>query len=55
MEEALSGDHATDWKEAADLEYESLINNSTWELVELPTGCKPIGCKWVFRVKYGSD
>ena len=39
------------WKQAADLEYESLMNNSTWELVELPADHKPIGCKWVFKVK----
>lgn len=25
----------------------SLISNETWELVELPTGCTSIGCKWV--------
>ena len=44
MEEALSSDHAKEWKEAADSEYESLIENETWELVELPSGRKPIGC-----------
>lgn len=36
-------------------EYRSLIENETWELVELLSGRKPIGCKWVFKVKYGSD
>ena len=55
MEEALSSDHAKEWKEAADSEYESLIENETWELVELPSGRKPIGCKWVFKVKHGSN
>ena len=55
MEEALTGDHAKDWKAAADSEYESLMENETWELVELPSGRKPIGCKWVFKVKHGSD
>ena len=35
--------------------YESLISNETWELVELPVGCAPIGCKWVFKIKYTSD
>ena len=28
------------------------MNNETWELVNLPENRKPIGCKWVFRVKY---
>jgi hypothetical protein len=32
-------------------ENESLSNNKTWELMELPKGKKPIGCKWVFKKK----
>ena len=52
MKEAMANDYATEWKEAADLEYESLISNKTWELVELPVGCTP---KWVFKIKYTSD
>ncbi len=35
------------WKAAADSEYQSLIENKTWDLVELPSSRKPIGCKWV--------
>ena len=30
-------------------------SNHTWELVDLPPGSKPIGCKWVFRRKYNND
>ena len=33
------------WKEAADSEYQSLMDNETWKLVKLPAGRKPIGCK----------
>ena len=55
LEEALTTDHAKQWKAAADLEYESLMKNETWTLVELPSGRKPIGCKWVLKVKYGDD
>ncbi len=55
MEEVLSSDQAKEWKEASDSEYESLMENETWELVELPSGRKPIGCKWVFKVKHGND
>ena len=36
--------YSADCKQDADLEYESLIGNDTWELVELPAGCTPIGC-----------
>ena len=55
LEEALTSEHGKQWKDAADSEYESLMKNETWKLVELPSGRKPIGCKWVFKVKYGSD
>ena len=27
----------------------------TWDLVELPQGRKPIGCKWIFKEKHGKD
>ena len=29
--------------------------NNTWTLTPLPAGKSPIGCKWVYRVKYHSD
>ena len=55
IEEALTGDCTKEWKEAADEEYKPLMENETWDLVELPSGRKPIGCRWVFKVKHGSD
>ena len=33
------------WKEVVNDEIDSLISNKTWNLVELPPGCKTIGCK----------
>jgi hypothetical protein len=30
---------------------DSIMSNATWEVVELPYGCKPIGSKWVFKKK----
>ena len=53
MQEALSSKYSAQWKAAADCEYQSLMENKTWELVELPTNRKTIGSKWVFKVKYG--
>ena len=38
MEEALNIEHGKEWKEVADSEYSSLIENKTWELVKLPKG-----------------
>ena len=55
MEEALTTDHAKQWRAAADSEYEFLMKNKIWTLVELPSGRKPIGCKWIFKEKYGND
>lgn len=55
MEEAMKGDQAKEWKAAANSEYRSLMENETWELVNLPEDRKLIGCRWVFKVKHGND
>ena len=34
---------------------DALQKNETWELVDLPSGKKPVGCKWVFAVKFKGD
>ncbi|CAI7814850.1 unnamed protein product, partial [Closterium sp. NIES-53] len=49
VEEALSGPQKEEWKAAMDAEFNSLIENGTWELVELPEGRRPISSKWVFK------
>jgi hypothetical protein len=36
-------------------EMEALKKNKTWELVELPLGKDPMGCKWVYTQTYGID
>lgn len=30
---------------------DSLIKVETWTPVKLPSGCKPIACCWVFKIK----
>ena len=37
------------------VEMESMYSNQVWELVDLPEGVKPIGCKWVYKRKRGVD
>jgi len=34
---------------------QSIERNKTWELVKLPVGKKPIGLKWVFKLKRNSN
>ena len=36
-------------------ELEALETNHTWDIVPLPPLKRPIGCKWVFTIKYLSD
>lgn len=39
------------WVDATNQELAAHEMNNTWELVPLPIGKKPIGCKWVYKVK----
>ena len=43
IKEALDSNYSKEWKLAADAEYNSLMENNTWELVKLPEGRKAIG------------
>ncbi|KAJ0878262.1 putative RNA-directed DNA polymerase [Helianthus annuus] len=43
------------WVEAMNLEMEALLRNKTWELVDLPNNRKPIGCKWIYKIKYKAN
>ena len=36
-------------------EMKSLQKNETWELVECPPRKKPVGCRWIYTVKYKID
>ncbi|CAI7800182.1 unnamed protein product [Closterium sp. NIES-54] len=55
LAEALSGPDAEKWKQSVKEEYDSLLENETWELCELPPGKKAISSKPIFRHKYGPD
>ena len=43
------------FKEAITSELDSIMTNHTWELVDLPKGCKSIKCKQIFRKKMRPD
>ncbi|GKF76072.1 zinc finger, CCHC-type containing protein, partial [Tanacetum coccineum] len=34
---------------------DSIMGNNTWVLAKLPLGCKPLGCKWIFKRKVKVD
>ena len=43
------------YKGAIKSEIDSILNNHTWELVDLPLGCKPLSSKYVFKRKSKVD
>jgi len=55
FEEAISNSHGDDWLNAMPDELASMAHNDVWDLVDLPLGCKPVGCKWVFKTKCSPD
>jgi hypothetical protein len=50
--EAVKSPH---WVDAMSKELEALEANHTWVLTSLPPGKQPIGCKWVYKLKFKSD
>ena len=43
------------WRVAMEEETCALAENKTWDLVDALKGVKPIGCRWVYKVKYNTD
>ncbi|KAK8938725.1 hypothetical protein KSP39_PZI011095 [Platanthera zijinensis] len=43
------------WRTAMDAEMASIKKNDTWELVDPPAGHKPLGVKWVYKIKKNKD
>jgi hypothetical protein len=39
------------WESAMQEEYNSLVENQTWDLVPLNSGRKLVRCRWVYRIK----
>ena len=54
-QEALQLEDSEKWELAMQSEYDSILANKTWDLVELPEGRKALPCKWVYKKKFTSD
>ena len=55
LQQALQGSNSHKWIDAMKDEIKSMEDNGVWDLVELPQGPKPIGCKWIFKTKRDSN
>ncbi|KAK8944130.1 hypothetical protein KSP39_PZI007676 [Platanthera zijinensis] len=49
--QAMKSSNSHKWVEAMNDEIKSMEENKVWELVDLPEGTKPVGCKWIFKTK----
>ena len=52
---AMNCGHADWWYNAMKDELISMDQNKVWDLVELPEGIKPVGCKWVYKTKLDAN
>ncbi|GKE46480.1 zinc finger, CCHC-type containing protein [Tanacetum coccineum] len=55
FDEAMKSRDVAFWKEEINDEMDSIMGNNTWVLADLPPGCKPLGCKWIFKRKLKVD
>ena len=54
LRQALQSFNAQKGIDAMNEEMKSMYDNYIWDLVQLPKGLKPIGCKWIFKSKRDS-
>ncbi|GJX81552.1 integrase, catalytic region, zinc finger, CCHC-type containing protein [Tanacetum coccineum] len=53
--EAINSSENDEWVRAMEEETSSLKKNHTWELVDQPHGQKLVRCKWLYKIKEGSE
>ncbi|KAG6440963.1 hypothetical protein O3G_MSEX001602 [Manduca sexta] len=51
LSEALQSTNSDKWIEAMNEEYQSLLSNNTWTLVDKPKNNMILACKWIFKTK----
>ena len=55
FKETVSSTDSPLWKEAIKSEIDYILQNHTWELVDLLSGCKLLSSKWIFKRKLKAD
>nr|GEW68522.1 zinc finger, CCHC-type [Tanacetum cinerariifolium]GEX26782.1 zinc finger, CCHC-type [Tanacetum cinerariifolium] len=55
FDEAMKSQDVAFWKEAINDEMDSIVENNTWVLTDLPPGCRSLGCKWNYKRKLNVD
>jgi Reverse transcriptase (RNA-dependent DNA polymerase) len=33
----------------------AMNKNHTWDIIPLPEGKKPVGCRWIYKIEFNSD
>nr|GEW12815.1 zinc finger, CCHC-type [Tanacetum cinerariifolium] len=51
----IGGSVVPEEKKSINDEMDSIMGNNTWVLADLTSGCKPFGCKWIFKIKLKVD
>ncbi|GJV55181.1 retrotransposon protein, putative, ty1-copia subclass [Tanacetum coccineum] len=52
---AMLDSESNKWIDAMNAEIQSMMDNMVWVLVDLPSGCKTVGSKWIFKKKTDMD
>ena len=55
FDEAISDIDSEKWLDTMKSEINSMHFSQVWSLVDPPEGIVPIGCKWIYKKKIGSD
>jgi hypothetical protein len=48
----MKSENSLKWCETMEEELRSMSSNDVWDLVEISSGAKRVGCKWVYKTKY---
>ena len=54
-EQAMRSPQLDNWLEAMKVEFDCLVKNKTWDIVDRSDGVPVIGCRWVFDLKFNVD